>query len=333
MKPITIIGGGLAGLTLGIALRREHVPITIWEAGDYPRHRVCGEFISGQGLQTLGRLGLLANLGGGRAAASAAFFSNTNRIFRQSLPQEAICISRFNLDALLAESFRREGGELRVNSRYKSPLHNEGVVEATGRRAQAHANGFQWYGLKAHTTNVALEADLEVHLHADGYVGMCRLPEGRVNVCGLFRREPGEKPCSPLERLTRTGGLLGSRLQGASWDPGSVCAVAGLPPYPRFGEGCSVGDALAMPAPLTGNGMSMAFESAELAVQPLVEFARGSLTWDSAMLGIRAAQRKRFEARLKWSALLHKFLFSSAGGVLAPAIAALCWRWLFHRTR
>src|SRR5688572_32013603 len=163
MKPITIIGGGLAGLTLGIALRREHVPITIWEAGDYPRHRVCGEFISGQGLQTLGRLGLLANLGGGRAAASAAFFSNTNRIFRQILPQEAICISRFNLDALLAESFRREGGELRVNSRYKSPLHNEGVVEATGRRAQAHANGFQWYGLKAHTTNVALEADLEVH--------------------------------------------------------------------------------------------------------------------------------------------------------------------------
>jgi len=48
-KPITIVGGGLAGLTLGIGLRQRGVPVTIWEAGKYPRHRVCGEFISGNG--------------------------------------------------------------------------------------------------------------------------------------------------------------------------------------------------------------------------------------------------------------------------------------------
>jgi 2-polyprenyl-6-methoxyphenol hydroxylase-like FAD-dependent oxidoreductase len=82
-----------------------------------------------------------------------------------------------------------------------------------------------------------------------------------------------------------------------------------------------VGDALAMPAPLTGNGMSMAFEAAEFAVKPLVEFAQGSLDWDSAMLSIRATQQKHFEARLKWSAFLHKLLFSRAGELLAPTMA------------
>ena len=53
MKPITIVGGGLAGLTLGIGLRQRGVPVTIWEAGRYPRHRVCGEFISGNGQAVL----------------------------------------------------------------------------------------------------------------------------------------------------------------------------------------------------------------------------------------------------------------------------------------
>jgi menaquinone-9 beta-reductase len=61
-KPITIVGGGLAGLTLGIGLRQREVPVTVWEAGHYPRHKVCGEFISGQGQEVLRRLDLMSLL-------------------------------------------------------------------------------------------------------------------------------------------------------------------------------------------------------------------------------------------------------------------------------
>jgi len=73
---VQIIGGGLAGLTLGIGLRQHDVPVTIIEAGHYPRHRVCGEFISGAGLQSLARLGLRQKLdqAGALSAKSAAFF-------------------------------------------------------------------------------------------------------------------------------------------------------------------------------------------------------------------------------------------------------------------
>ena len=47
LQPIEIVGGGLAGLSLGLALRQQDIPVTLFEAGSYPRHRVCGEFITG----------------------------------------------------------------------------------------------------------------------------------------------------------------------------------------------------------------------------------------------------------------------------------------------
>ena len=82
LKPITIVGGGLAGLTLGIRLRQQDVPVRILEAGTYPRHRVCGEFISGRGQQVLARLGLreaLENAGAGLAKTTKFFFGPAAR--------------------------------------------------------------------------------------------------------------------------------------------------------------------------------------------------------------------------------------------------------------
>ena len=76
-ETITIVGGGLAGLTLGIGLRQRGVAVTLWEAGRYPRHRVCGEFISGRGQSSLARLRLLGLVqsAGARDATSAGFFA------------------------------------------------------------------------------------------------------------------------------------------------------------------------------------------------------------------------------------------------------------------
>jgi 2-polyprenyl-6-methoxyphenol hydroxylase-like FAD-dependent oxidoreductase len=80
-RPIQIIGGGLAGLTLGIALRKKEIPATVFEAGNYPRHRVCGEFVSGRGLEILGTLGLKQKFmaAGAIEARSSIFFSGDSK--------------------------------------------------------------------------------------------------------------------------------------------------------------------------------------------------------------------------------------------------------------
>ena len=67
--PISIAGGGLAGLSLGIALQSRGVSVTLHEASTYPRHRVCGEFISGVGGGNARRAGHRRLSGGGDAPA------------------------------------------------------------------------------------------------------------------------------------------------------------------------------------------------------------------------------------------------------------------------
>lgn len=94
-KRVTIVGGGLAGLTLGIGLRQRGVPVIVCEAGRYPRHRVCGEFISGRGQATLARFGLLDGLleAGAGTARSTAFFAGNHRVAKHPLPEAALCVS------------------------------------------------------------------------------------------------------------------------------------------------------------------------------------------------------------------------------------------------
>jgi flavin-dependent dehydrogenase len=71
-----------------------------------------------------------------------------------------------------------------------------------------------------------------------------------------------------------------------------------------------VGDALTMIPPVTGNGMSMAFESAELAVEPLAQFSRGELSWRETHSEVARRCDARFRPRLRWAGWLQKAVFA-----------------------
>lgn len=344
LKPIQIIGGGLAGLTLGIGLRQRKIPVTIREAGNYPRHRVCGEFISGRGQASLARLGLsgLLESAGAVHANSAAFFTATKSTSLRPLPVSATCLSRFKLDAALVEKFQALGGELVVGERWREEDFAEGIVRAAGRRAQVEQGSERWFGLKIHARNVPLTADLEMHLSRQGYVGLCKLSDGEVNICGLFRRRvEGNSPLQNSRELLRglPGSPLHERLALAEFDDNSFCAVAGLSLHPQRAterDEICVGDAITMIPPVTGNGMSMAFESAELAVTPLTAWSHGEISWLAARQQIASACDRQFSGRLRWALWLQQLMFTPA---FHPPLLWLAdrsdgfWRMAFERTR
>ena len=322
-RPIEIIGGGLAGLSLGLALRRAGVTVTIFEAGHYPRHRVCGEFITGLSDATITTLGLAPYFSDALHHREVAWFIGSDATAKptriQRLPSSALGLSRHALDHRLATAFTAAGGVLLANTRFPetdaASSSVPGRVFTTGRRRSRSP----WLGLKIHARNVTLTRDLELHLGDHAYVGLARVEDGSVNVSGLFRRRVLlAKGANLLLGYLQAAGLtsLAARLATSELVADSFCAVAAvsfdrrvIAPLP--GRMC-LGDTCAMIPPFTGNGMAMAFQSAETALPPLLAYARGTAAWSDTCEVISGALRRRFRLRLASAAAVHPFLFSPA---------------------
>jgi 2-polyprenyl-6-methoxyphenol hydroxylase-like FAD-dependent oxidoreductase len=316
-RTVEIVGGGLAGLSLGLALARAGVPVVVFEAGNYPRHRVCGEFVAGLDALTDATLGLAPFFAEAKRHRRVSWFSRGRRCATHALPAPALGLSRHMLDASLAENFQRVGGRLEIGTRIDLTAAPEGRVFACGRR---RTSGSAWVGLKAHVRGLRAGDDLEVHLGREAYFGVCAIEDDSCNVCGLLRRQalPATR-ARTLEffsdTLRRCGlGELSMRVAAAALKPGSLTAVAGISfaaPEREPGRLC-LGDALGMIPPFTGHGMTIAFQSAALALAPLCAWAKAEMSWGATVATAQRALRTRLDAKLRLARGLHPWLLSPA---------------------
>ncbi|MEM9081247.1 MAG: FAD-dependent monooxygenase [Verrucomicrobiota bacterium] len=143
---IEIAGGGIAGLSLGVALRERGVPVRLFEAGRYPRHRLCGEFLNGVSEETLRSLGVVDLFADACRHREMTWWRGGDFLTRGRLSKAALGLSRWALDQRLAERFVDLGGELCEGQRVKD-FRGEGRVDARGRVYQKTS---RLLGLKAH---------------------------------------------------------------------------------------------------------------------------------------------------------------------------------------
>jgi flavin-dependent dehydrogenase len=264
-RPIVVHGGGVAGCAAAIAARKAGARVTVYERSTFPRHKVCGEFLS-HGVEGVFRqLGLWEQfLGLHPARMTRLELHFRSKSFSYNLPHACWGLSRYTLDEWLMEKALDAGSEwLHENA----PPGTTPRILAYGRNAVA-TKGQRTFGFKAHHAGPATET-IELHFFDGCYVGVNPVEDGLVNVCGLgpesILREHGFAYDTLCDRSTTLRARRESLTRTMDW-----LSVGPLVYKNRFREASQenvypVGDALGFVDPFTGSGILNALLSGSLA--------------------------------------------------------------------
>ncbi len=354
-----VIGAGPAGSAAATVLSAAGRRVLLLEKDRFPRAKVCGEFLSGDALASIERLGAREALEAFRPERIEAGSVHPARgsAVHFGLPSAALGISRFRLDDLLANRAREAGAEARFSSRVVStagsPEHgfsvtfvSDGVAETAEARALVGAWGrwdaldrrldrrflersrfFGWSRDYQGDTS-ALEGSVRLYLFPGGYCGLSRVEGGEVNLAGVLseaeRRRIGGGWEDVLERAREGNHALDLALRPMRPGPrgflGTVPAVFTAKPATENGI-LMAGDAAGVIDPFSGQGQAAALATGILAAETVLALLDGGLEAGSYLAAYESAWRRRFSSRFVWSAALRLLMLGGALGRLAGSLA------------
>ncbi len=298
MTDVLIAGGGIAGSSLAILLGQRGITVELYERGQFPREKPCGEGLMPGGVAVLQRLGLATAVGGfpfqgvryhfGAATAEGAFpqvtgFPRTGRGQRRRVLDQVLFHAAASTPGVTAWTGRRVDGPLVERGRVAGlwvdgePRNAPLVVAADGVHSRIrHLLGLnvpvrrKRFGIRAHFRLAPGQRQppwVEVFLHPGYEIYVTPLPGNEVMVALLADAGPmRELPEQTFHRRWRVAPPLASRLEGAE----QLAPLLGSSPLAgRARSGIApgvilLGDAAGFLDPITGGGMTQALQTAEL---------------------------------------------------------------------
>lgn len=330
MYDLAIVGGGPAGTAAAITAARAGMTVLLLERGRFPRHKVCGEFVSAESLSILQSL-LAAREDptpiGPHIDRARLFIDHA--VLDTVVDPPAQSIARYELDDRLWHAAIRSGVDAeqqltttRIAGDGPFTIHTSvgefaarSLVDASGRWSNLNQQlGIdptekKWIGLKAHFTEPHPISSVDLYFFENGYCGVQPLRQNghsEVNVCAMVRSDVA----SSLPEVFACHAAL--RERSRTWrqttEVVSTSPLLFRTPQPTRGNVIYAGDAAGFVDPFVGDGISLALRSGTLAADCLAQFCSGKISLKDAAQNYCAAYNDRLLPVFQTSSKIRRLL-------------------------
>ncbi|WP_334056253.1 NAD(P)/FAD-dependent oxidoreductase [Polaribacter sp. P097] len=301
-----IIGGGLAGLCNAIHLSKFGKSVLLIEKNSYPKHKVCGEYISNEVLHYLSFLGINPFDFGAVKINNFQLSTTNNRLVSAKLPLGGFGISRYQLDYILSEKAKENGvivlQDTVVSTRFNNDIfevqtknsenfYSKIAIGAFGKRSLLDVKlerdfikkKSPYLGVKIHVRGKFDANKVALHNFKGGYCGVSKVEKDVINLCYITNFSSFKKYKNIADfqenEVFKNEFLRAIFKQSTPIfdEPLSISQISFETKNPVENHMIMSGDSAGMIHPLCGNGMSMAIQSAQIASKLILNYLDGQI--------------------------------------------------------
>lgn len=335
---VVIIGGGLAGLVAAIHLSKIGIPVILIEKNSFPKHKVCGEYISNEVIPYFDWLGIHIEELKPSAINHLDFSTKTGKNISCNLPLGGFGISRYALDnflyqkaisqkcTILQESVIDvvfENDLFSITLSNQKIINSKIVIGAYGKRSNIDQvlnrsfikNKSFWLAAKGHYEGEFPSNLVGLHNFEGGYCGISKVENSIINICYLANYK-NFKPYKDLksfqEEVLCKNPHLKAIFENAApvfEKPLTISQISFDKKKPVENHILMIGDTAGLIHPLCGNGMAMAIHSAKIASEVIEDYREAKIK-SRTELEKKYEQNwnKNFKSRLQVGRLLSSVL-------------------------
>jgi len=336
-----IIGGGLAGLCCSIHLAKQAFKVLLIEPNRYPKHKVCGEYVSNEVIPYLHYLGFQPKQEKAKNITSFELSAASGKMVSSTLPLGGFGMSRFRMDKSLADLAIQSGVKIKhdkvdhinygnevftITTEDNEIYHAQIAIGAFGKRSsldlklqrQFVKKKSPFLAVKIHAKGEFPDDVVALHNFKGGYCGVSKVENNDINLCYIASYSAFKK-YKNIEEFQKNVVFRNKHLARIFAEskptfkkPLTISQISFATKTPVEKHMIMCGDSAGMIHPLCGNGMGMAIRSAYLASELIVKYLKKEISRDALEKSYIYTWNKVFRRRLKFGHLA-AWLFNHTG--------------------